>query len=175
MGPRQNRLKFDIRTIANSLQALDPTKRNIISFASQFYDPLGYLSPVITTLKVELCMSKLNWDEPLPSELLRKRKSLVSKFQGIVISVPRCHFHSTDTSVDCVLYGFCDASTSAYAAVVYLYNGSDSVQFVTSKTRVAPLTQQTIPRLELLSSLLLARLMAHVIVELQMVIKVQLG
>ena len=46
---------------------------------------------------------------------------------------------------------------------------------MTSKTRVAPLTQQTIPRLELLSSLLLARLMAHVIVALQTVIKVQLG
>ena len=59
--------------------------------------------------------------------------------------------------------------------MVYLYNGSDSVQFVTSKTRVAPLTQQTIPRLELLSSLLLARLMANVIVALQTVVKVQLG
>ena len=166
--PGSDTLEFDIRTIANSLQVLHPTKRNIVSFASRFYDPLGYLSPVIITLKIffqELCKSKLNWDEPLPSQLLRKWKSLVSKFQGIVISVPRCHFHSIDTSEDCVLYGFCDASTSAYAAVVYLYNGSDSVQFVTSKTRVAPLTQQTIPRLELL-----ARLMAHVIVALQSVI-----
>ena len=43
-----------------------------------------------------------------------------------------------------------------------------------SKTRVAPLTQQTIPILELLSSFL-ARLRAHVIVALQTVVKVQLG
>ena len=100
---------------------------------------------------------------------------MVSKFQGIVISVPRCYFHSTATLCDCVLYGFCDASVLAYAAVVYLYNGSNSVHFVASKTRVAPLTQQTIPRLELLSSLLLARLMAQVIVALQTVVKVQLG
>ena len=49
----------------------------------------------------------------------------------------------------------------------------DQIQY--SKTRVAPLTQQTIPRLELLSSLLLARLMTHVIAALQTVVKVKLG
>ena len=171
-------LEFDIRATAHSLQTLDPTKRNIVGFSSRFYDPLGYLAPVIIMLKVffqELCKSKLNWDEPLLIELLHKWKSLVSKFQGIVISVPRCYFHLSDTSHDCVLYGFCDASVSAYAAVVYLHNGSNSVHFVACKTRVAPLTQQTIPRLELLSSLLLARLMAHVIVALKAVIKVKLG
>ncbi len=54
--------------------------------------------------------------------------------------------------------GFGDASTQAYAAVVYLVlqtNSSISVRFVVSKTRVAPLQPQTIPRLELLSALLL--------------------
>jgi len=60
------------------------------------------------------------------------------------------------------LYGFCDASQSAYAAVIYLRNALGSVQFVVSKTRVAPLVQMSIPRLELLSCLLLAKLMAHV-------------
>ena len=68
-------LEFDIRPIAASLQALQPTKRNIISFASRFYDPLGFLSPVIITLKVffqELCKIKLHWDDQLPSVLLGK-------------------------------------------------------------------------------------------------------
>ena len=89
--PDSDMLEFDIRSIAKSLQALEPTKRNIVTVASRFYDPLDYLSPVIITLKVffqELCKSKLNWDEPLPSVLFCKWKSLVSKFQGIVISVP---------------------------------------------------------------------------------------
>ena len=58
---------------------------------------------------------------------------------------------------DCVLYGFCDASKSAHAAVIYLYNVSGSVQSVASKTRATPLVQTTIPQLELLSCLLLAR------------------
>jgi hypothetical protein len=60
------------------------------------------------------------------------------------------------------LHGFCDASERAYAAVVYLVVQTDSercVRFVASKTRVAPLRELSIPRLELLSSLLLARLM----------------
>ena len=63
------------------------------------------------------------------------------------------------------LQGFCDASVNAYAAVVYLrIETAEDVQlkFVTSKTRVAPLVKQTIPRLELLSALILARLISHV-------------
>ena len=35
-------LEFDIREIANSLHTLTPTKQNIVSFASRFYDPLGF-------------------------------------------------------------------------------------------------------------------------------------
>ncbi len=56
------------------------------------------------------------------------------------------------------LYGFCDASTRAYAAVVYLVLRTDAaktVQFVVSKTRVAPLQAQSIPAF-LLSKLIVA-------------------
>lgn len=59
------------------------------------------------------------------------------------------------------LHGFCDASKEAYAAVIYLVARSDSqvcVRFVVSKTRVVPRQELTIPRLELMSALLLARL-----------------
>ena len=171
-------LEFDIRGIAESLQSLAPTKRNIIGFASRFYDPLGFLAPVIIQLKVffqELCKSKLSWDDPLPSELLCKWKRVLSRFQGIVLSVPRCYFGSTDIPRECVLHGFCDASTVVYAAVVYLCIEPEQAQFVASKTRVSPLTQQTIPRLELLSCLLLARLIKHVQAAFATVIKTQLG
>ena len=63
------------------------------------------------------------------------------------------------------LVGFCDASIKAYAAVIYLQcsNGiSKRMTFVASKTRVAPTKRQTVPRLELLGALLLARLIACV-------------
>ena len=54
---------------------------------------------------------------------------------------------------------------AAYAAVIYLVIRSDtscSVKFVAARTRVSPISRQTIPRLELLSALLLARLMTSV-------------
>ena len=63
-------------------------------------------------------------------------------------------------STNCNLIGFCGASLQAYAAVVYLMMKRESVIcLVASKTRVAPL--QTIPRLELISTLL-AKLMFKV-------------
>ena len=49
------------------------------------------------------------------------------------------------------LYGFCDASLSADAAVWQTDVGR-LVKFVVSKMRVVPLQSQTIPRLELLSA-----------------------
>ena len=75
----------------------------------------------------------------------------VSGFQGDVASVS--------------LEGFCDVSVNAYAAVVYLRIETPEethLKFLTSKTRVAPLVKQPIPRLELLSALILARLIARV-------------
>ena len=65
----------------------------------------------------------------------------------------------------CRLMGFCDVSKTAYAVVVYISIESETgalSRFVTCKTRVSPVKEQTIPRLELLSALLLSKLMASV-------------
>ena len=61
------------------------------------------------------------------------------------------------------LHGFSDASRQAYVATVYLRSEWDGmrvqVELVASKTKVAPLKKQSIPRLELLAATILARLM----------------
>ena len=66
----------------------------------------------------------------------------------------------------CYLHGFGDASKKAYCAVVYmvyqLTDGSRHVRLLTGKTRVAPLKQLTIPRLELMSATILTTLMETV-------------
>ena len=55
-----------------------------------------------------------------------------------------------------------DASECAYAAVMYLrtvyVDGTVSISLIASKTRVSPVKKQSIPRLELLGALILARL-----------------
>ena len=166
----QDQLIFNLEGIIQTAQQLDPTKRNVISLIGQIYDPLGFLSPVTIRFKKlmqELCKVKLGWDQPLGGELLSKWKKLVSDLQpSPTMTLPRCYStHPLGAETEYRLYGFCDASVAAYAAVVYLVaetNGQRSSSFVASKTRVAPLKTLTIPRLELLSSSLLARLISNV-------------
>ena len=71
---------------------------------------------------------------------------------------PRFYLHDWRAS-DSYLCGFCDASNTAYAAVIYLIATQGELhlaRFVTSKTQVAPIKAQTIPRLELIGALLIS-------------------
>ena len=84
------------------------------------------------------------------------------------LRLPRHYFHGLHTSSTSKfqLLGFCDASNAAYAAVIYIVEISEDQRtpsFVVSKTQVSPLKVQTIYCLELLSALLLARLITNVI------------
>ncbi|XP_043063802.1 uncharacterized protein LOC122319967 [Drosophila ficusphila] len=63
------------------------------------------------------------------------------------------------------LHGFCDASTAAYGACLYLRsedNEGTKAYLLCAKSRVAPLKALTIPRLELSAALLLAELIVSV-------------
>jgi hypothetical protein len=131
---------------------------------------MGFLSPVIIKFKMlfqALYEEKQDWDQLLTGDLLQRWKTLVSELQSSpAMSMPRCFLDGVAGKAKSFsLHGFCDASKHAYATVIYLVietpNGRFT-KFVVSKTRVAPLKSQTIPRLELLSALLLARLMHSV-------------
>lgn len=168
-NPSTDHLVFDLSDIASRALDLEPTKRNIIGIACRVYDPAGFVSPVTIRFKIlfqELCRAGLSWDEPLSSDLLSKWQALVHSLQQTCsISVPRCYFDGQPSEFTFRLVGFCDASKTAYAAVVYLSIQTDfghEVRFVSCKTRVTPLKEQTIPRLELLSALLLSKLMANI-------------
>ena len=165
-----DQLVFSLDGIVKTAMQIKLTKRNVVSVISQIYDPLGFLSPVtilFKTLMQELCKFKLGWEQSLEGELLNKWKWLVNKLKdNQPIVIPRCYFQGAGGDVASYrLYGFCDASTTAYAAVIYLVKEADGHRhssFVTSKTRVAPLKTLSIPRLELLSAMLLARLIVNV-------------
>ena len=164
-------LVFDPSDLALVGEKLLPTKRNAVSLIGRFYDPLGYLSPITIRFKVffqKLCKAKLEWDSELPAcESLREWKTLLADLKiANPVSIPRCYISSGDVSLNNYkLYGFCDASNHAYAAVIYLVVEAEiytEVKLLASKTRVAPVQTQTIPRLELLSALLLSRLITTV-------------
>ena len=160
----------NLNEISSIARGLEPTKRSIVSLVGRFYDPIGFLAPVVVHFKMffqELCEAKLDWDQPLTGKLLERWQLLKSGLgEGQTILIPRCYFSDVlEQLISCTLCGFCDASLKAYAGVVYLLletTTSLSVKFIAAKTRVAPLQKQTIPRLELLSALLLARLLTSV-------------
>ncbi len=165
-----DRLLVNLKEIASAASALTPTKRSIVSLVGRFYDPLGYLAPVVVHFKIflrQLCEAKLDWDQPLPSKLVEEWSALSESLRYTQpTSISRCYLSGMQGElVSYTLCGFCDASQKAYAGVVYLLmetSGGHSVKFVAAKTRVAPLQCQTIPRLELLSAVLLARLLSAV-------------
>ena len=159
--PHEDRLQFCVTDIAEAADSTHQEKRSHYSTIGKFYDPLGFLAPVIIRFKglfQKVCENKLQWDETLTGIIRNKWESLVEDLcNSSPVSIPRSEI---EESILCsyTLCGFCDASTTAYAAVVYLVMKTPPdvhTQFVVAKTRVAPLQTVTIPRLELLSALLL--------------------
>lgn len=76
--------------------------------------------------------------------------------------MPRYIFKNLSNEPEFIeLHGFCDASESAYEAVIYVRVDSkseSSVNLLCAKSRIPSIKPQTIPRLELCNALLLANL-----------------
>ena len=109
----------------------------------------------------------MNWDEPLSRDLKRLYDSIVSDLKIFSqLKIPRCCILVDQYPISVQLHGFSDASERAYAAVLYLSStyadGHTKVRLLGSKTRVSPTKKQTIPYLELLGALILARLVKSV-------------
>ena len=135
------------------------TKREVLQNLSKIFDPLGFAAPVVIRAKIlmqQLWLCKVGWDEPLQEELLKGWLEIASDLKAVRgFSVKRCYF---STSADQpVLHSFADASLKAYGAVVFLTQGNE-VSFIIAKSRVAPLKQLTLPRLELMAALVATRL-----------------
>ena len=146
------------------------TKRNILKTIASIFDPLGLISPVVTPLKVfmqKLFEKKLGWDDQIGETFEKEWKKFMTELERLnEISVPRYYFGALQAKPDQIqLFGFCDSSSTAYAALVYAkitIDGKSSVNLVMSKSRVAPLKKLSIPRLELMSCLVLSRLITSV-------------
>ena len=164
-------LIIDLKEVVNGIDESYITKRKIVSIASKIFDPIGIASPITIQAKLlfqRLHCAKMGWDDIVEGDLLKRWLSLLRTLkESEPICVPRWYQKdmSIGENVKWSLHGFSDASTRAYAAVVYLqcWSGEERKSvFVASKSRVAPVNEQTVPRLELLGALLLARLIKTV-------------
>ncbi|XP_068716993.1 uncharacterized protein [Montipora capricornis] len=143
------------------------TRRGILSVVSSVYDPLGFAAPFILPAKAllqDLCCKNLGWDEPISDEdLIRWRNWLEELPRLEDLRVNRCfkpiNFSEVASSQ---LHHFADASQFAYGAVTYLRlansKGDVHCSFIIGKSRLSPLKQLTIPRLELSAAVVATRL-----------------
>lgn len=145
------------------------TKREILSEVATMYDPLGLISPIILSAKIlvrEIWQltndsKKYGWDDELPAVFIKKWNKIKSELSLIYdMQIPRWIGISKSSKVE--LHGFCDACLCGIGAVIYLRfidsNGIVNVNLLVSKTRVAPLREIKIPRLELMAADLLSKL-----------------
>ena len=101
-----NELIFDLNELTIQIKGTGPTERRNVAIATKFYDPIGFVDPVIICFKMlfqELCNSKIGWDEPLSGGLLIKWQRFISEFQGVTTSIPRCYFELLRKKANAVL------------------------------------------------------------------------
>jgi hypothetical protein len=142
------------------------TKRFILSKISSIFDPLGLLSPVVILFKLFMQRSwqeGSNWDDPLTPTFLKEWQSISNQLPAIMeIDIPRLVL-AQDVPKNIQIHGFSDASEKAYGACIYIRSnnqeGKTTVKILCAKSRVSPLKQVSLPRLEICGAVLIARLL----------------
>ncbi|XP_011858790.1 PREDICTED: uncharacterized protein LOC105556317 [Vollenhovia emeryi] len=80
------------------------TKRLALSEVAQIFDPLGFASPVVIKAKIllqELWLHKLQWDDPLPSQLSTRWLSIREELTSLArLSIPRWLNTWSDSQVE---------------------------------------------------------------------------
>lgn len=145
------------------------TKRTVLSDISKLFDPLGWLSPCIIMAKIfmqKLWLLNMGWDERLPVNIETEWTNLRRQFAtSCAVKIPRWIGLKNDAK-HISLQGFCDASEKAISSVVFIriLSSTDQVscKLIAAKTKVAPLSKVSIPRLELNAAVLLTTLMNKV-------------
>ena len=143
------------------------TKRLILRIVYSCYDPLGLVCIITVQLKIELRKlygkdQKIGWDDALPREMVERWVELIQLLKKVEsITFKRC-IKPPGAIGEPNLVLFNDGSSEAMCVIAYLRwkmeSGKPKSVLWTAKTRVAPLRKSTIPRLEMQSAVMAARL-----------------
>ena len=152
-SPQSDRFGFQI-----SVKERPATRRGILSVVSSVYDPLGFIAPATLPVKwimQDLCRLKLGWDDEIPANHGRRWVQWIEELPKLQnYSVNRCFTPTSfGESIQTQLHHFSDASEKGYGTASYMRTknarGDVHCSLVMAKSRVAPLKQTSIPRLEL--------------------------
>ena len=126
----------------------------------------------------DLWHAKLDWDDPLPQQHLDQWTTSVDNLAELnTISLPR--YIGPPANINQCTYAllcFCDASGKAYATAVYLrttWSTGSTTTLAFCKTRLAPTKKVTIPRLELMATVLGIRCLRFVRAQLHLPLQTQ--
>ena len=172
-----DKFTFEFNNVIDAAEKLNVTKRNILKLSVMFFDPLGIISPIVHQAKLifkDVCLLKFSWDDNLLNNLINKWKSFITELKSVKTIEIQRYVRSCD-SKETELQGFCDASTVAYGAVVYARSvcaNGVKVSLWAAKSYVVPSKEQTVPRLELLATVLLSKLSFSTKSKVERVLKV---
>ena len=139
------------------------TRRGLLATISSIYDPLGLAAPYMLTgrkILQQLIADGNGWDNVIPEGVKIRWQRWRDKLPLLeAIEVQRCFKPEQFGAVtDASLHHFSDASEIGYGQVSYLrlQNENDEVHcsLVIGKSRVSPLKNVSIPRLELTAATL---------------------
>ncbi|XP_075248377.1 uncharacterized protein LOC142341335 [Convolutriloba macropyga] len=143
----------------NNLDRKTWTQCKFLSFVSSFHNPLGIISPFLIRAKIrlqELWKHGREWDKATSGDNGKAIKDWVEETEWFgTVGVLRL-VGGTGLGDTMELHVFCNASLEARAAVAYIKSTSNqgtTIRFRMGKTRVVPLHQTTIPRIELQAAL----------------------
>ena len=155
----------DTISVKISRLTVPATKRGVLKQAASVYDPLGMLTPFTLLAKKliqDLWREQFDWDEPLIGDKLCSWIRWQEDLKYVEeVRIPRWYrAQGQESEAQYELHLFSDASEHAFGAIAYvrvLSHGSSYCQFVMARSRLAPLRQLSIVRLELQGAVLATR------------------
>ncbi|XP_050951513.1 uncharacterized protein LOC127154148 [Labeo rohita] len=134
------------------------SRRGILSVVNSIYDPLGFLVPLILPVKLllrDMCKQGYGWDEEIDGKRAEQWIRWLEDLNHLSdFRIQRCvKPEKFGNTTEAQLHHFSDASENAYGTATYLVLTNEQNQkhcsLLMGKSRVSPLKQITIPRLEL--------------------------